>query len=323
MDIAKTCLTYLSLDAFACDPNRLSYTDRESLLEQHYLFRYAARNWGYHVEKWDDSISDIALPFLQDSLKAAFTSYFLLDDVGNGIHICAFFGLVEALDSLLERCADINSQTKRWRNTPLFIAVQRDQKLIVERLLEQQGINADLEGFNRWTPLSFAAEYGHEAIVKMLLRWKDIAADSKGINDQTPLSYAAEKGHEAVVKMLLEREDVAADSKDRNGQTPLSFAAQMGYEAIVKMLLEQEDVAADSKDINGQTPLSYAAEQGHGAVVKMLLEREDVAADSKDKILDCKLARSPCYLHSLRRGAALQFCLWTITIYVLCALAVH
>src|ERR1700733_7929182 len=74
MDIAKTCLIYLSLDAFAFKPDCLTYSSKRSLLYEPPLFYYAARNWYTHLEKWDDSVSNVALPFLQDDLKTGFVS---------------------------------------------------------------------------------------------------------------------------------------------------------------------------------------------------------------------------------------------------------
>ena len=132
MDIAKACLIYLSLEAFACNPNHLEYSARTLLLDKQHIFHYAVMNWGYHVEKWDNSISDIALPFLEDGLK-------LRSPV-----IPCWASLIEALNSLLERGVDVNSRTKMLWRTPLLIAVQRDQKSIVEKLLEQQDTAKDI-----------------------------------------------------------------------------------------------------------------------------------------------------------------------------------
>jgi hypothetical protein len=92
MDIAKTCLIYLSMDAFACEPDVLTYSSKSSLLHRHPLLPYAIRNWYYHMEEWDERISYIAVPLLQDDLKTALASHALLNEVdyGNGMHIRTF-----------------------------------------------------------------------------------------------------------------------------------------------------------------------------------------------------------------------------------------
>jgi len=95
-----------------------------------------------------------------------------------GPHLAAYFGLKEAMITLLENGHDLNSKDDYGQ-----------------------------------TPLSWAAEKGHAAVVMLLLE-KGVKLETKDKNGQTPLSWAAEKGHEAVVKLLLEK-GAELESKDK------------------------------------------------------------------------------------------------------------
>jgi ankyrin repeat protein len=180
--IAETCLTYLSFNVFAhgyCE----SEEELKSLLNDNPLLDYAARNWGRHARRHQESIKTLAIGFLRNDQKVACASqvmfvsspayihYFPSDF--SGVHILAYYGLEHILRCQLENGAD-----------------------------------ADKADSDAHTPLSSAAENGHEAVVKLLLTRDDVKANSRDWMGQTPLSFAAENGHETIVK-LLARDDLS------------------------------------------------------------------------------------------------------------------
>jgi hypothetical protein len=198
-DIAKTCVTYLSFDAFG---SGFCLTDKEfeARLQLNPLYDYAARNWGHHVRAASTEEERLILEFLKSEAKLSASSQVMiasklyLDDSGysqrvpkqmTGVHLAAYFGLREEMTALLENGHDLNSKDSTGR-----------------------------------TPLSYAAKYGHEAVVKLLLE-KGAELETKSDSSQTPLSWAAEWGHEAAVKLLLEK-GAELETKDDRGQTPLS-----------------------------------------------------------------------------------------------------
>jgi ankyrin repeat protein len=86
-----------------------------------------------------------------------------------GPHSAAYFGLNEAMITLLENGHDLNSKDS-----------------------------------NGWTPLLWARKKGHEAVVRLLLE-KGAELETKTYYSWTPLLlYAASRGREAAVKLLLE-----------------------------------------------------------------------------------------------------------------------
>jgi ankyrin repeat protein len=281
-DIAKACITYLSFDVFK---SGFCPTDEkfEARLQLNPLYNYAARNWGHHARAASTEVEQLILDFLENEAKMYSSSQAMMVSGGysnysqripkqmTGVHLAAYFGLREAMISLLKNGHHPDSKdSDGW--TPLSWAAGNGHEAVVKLLLAEDGVNPDFKDNIGQTPLSWAAKNGHEAVVKLLLAENGINPDFKDIIGQTPLSWAAKNGHETVVKLLLAEDGVNPDFKDNIGQTPLSWAAKNGHEAVVKLLLAEDGVDPDSKDSkHEQTPLSWAAENGHEAVVKLLL----------------------------------------------------
>ena len=288
INIASTCITYLSFSEFekgpCADDNEL-----EARFKNYTFLKYAAIYWGHHAQgKAEEACQNIVLMFLQNNLKVLcasqvmqFSRYGRYFPKGiSGVHIAAFFGMMATANRLLKNGAEVDSKDSYGR-TPLSWATENGREAVVKLLLGREPVEVNSKDIDGRTPLLYAVENGHEAVVKLLLGREGVEVNSKDIDGRTPLSYAAVYGHEAVVKLLLGREGVEVNSKDSDGRTLLSYAAENGHEAVVKLLLRRESVEVDSKGIDGRTPLSRAAGYGHEAVVKLLLRREDVEVDSK------------------------------------------
>ena len=182
VDITDICATYLSFSAFESGPCRTD-AEFEDRLRLHQLYDYAAHYWGEHARE-AGRISRAALyllkndPLVQAQVQAMMTikrswpseSYSQsFPKRMQGLLIAAHFGMLEAVEILLQRISNI---------------VLRDS-------------------FGR-TPLSWAAGNGHEAVVKMLLKTEKVDIDSKANDGRTPLMWAAGNGHGAIVKRLLD-----------------------------------------------------------------------------------------------------------------------
>ncbi|OBT47113.1 hypothetical protein VE00_03058 [Pseudogymnoascus sp. WSF 3629] len=289
-EITTICATYLSYSGFEIG---FCQTDNEfeDRLRLYQLYNYATHYWGRHARN-AYTLHPVVADFLKSKAKVEAASQGLLatkhySSQSNysrkfprqltGLHLAAYFGVIEAINALLQKGVEADSKAENGR-TPLSYAAKEGHEAVVKLLLAEK-VDADLKDVDSRTPLSYAAQGGHEAVVKLLLAEK-VDADLKDEDSRTSLSYAAQGGHEAVVKLLL-AEKVDVDLKDEDGQTPLSYAAQRGHHAVVKLLLA-EKADADSKAKHGRTPLSYAAWEGHEAVVKLLLT-EKVDADLEDE----------------------------------------
>jgi ankyrin repeat protein len=289
-DITKRCITYLSFDNFETD-FCLANDEFKAMLKSNVLYGYAAGNWGDHARMCSaEDVNLMILDFLENENKVFACSRAMMvpesyvnhiqrcPKRAKGLHLAAYFGLVEFMAVLLKGKHDANTKDT-YDRTPLLLAAANGHQAAVKLLVDK---GADLESkdeeYGR-APLSWATENGHQAVLRLLV---DEGADLESKDywfRQTTLSWAAEKGNEAVVKLLLGK-GANPESKDEQGWTPLSLAAGNKHEAVAELLLG-DGADVDSKDENGRTPLSWAAESGHMGLVKLLLDNS-ADVESKD-----------------------------------------
>ena len=281
LDIATTCVTYLSFDVFSSGfcPTDSEFEER---LRSNPLYDYAAHNWGVHSRQIPGRNQAI-IDFLTDAAKIEAASQALMAVKSlwlrqysqyvpkhtTGPHLVAYFGIHEAVRGYTQDWHHVDLKDS-YRRTPLSYAAENGHKAVVQLLLDK---GADLEANeDGQTPLLWAVEEGLEAVVRLLLD-KGANLEAKDEDGQTPISSAAKQGHETVVRLLL---DKGAGLETKDGifnQTPLFWAAEEGHEAVVQLLLDKgADLEAKDKPC-GQTPLSRAAQQGREVVIRLLLNK--------------------------------------------------
>jgi hypothetical protein len=174
--IATSCLTYLSYDVFA--DGWLIEWDLESRLWQNAFFKYAAQNWGYHIQDAKQSAIDLALEFLMDDRKVSTSSQALFAYLWVfpprpqqfcGMHLVAYFGLNNIMMRLLEK-KDPDTRDTNGR-TPLSYAAERGNALVVDLLLKYD-VDLNISCHGGCTPLSLAIKGGNATIVQLLLAQK-------------------------------------------------------------------------------------------------------------------------------------------------------
>jgi hypothetical protein len=233
-DITTICVTYLSFSVFEsgfCEADN----EFEKRLGSHQLFDYAAHNWGHHACK-ALTLGREVIHFLDCKAKVEASSQALfavkrysghlnysqrVPRQMTGLHLAAFFGVQEALNSLLEYLHTLDLRDSYGR-----------------------------------TPLSWAAENGRETVVTLLLD-KGANFESKDNDGRTPLSWAAELRDEAVVTLLLDK-GADLESEDNDGRAPLLLAAEVGHEAVATLLLDK-GANIDAEDKLEWTALQLAA----------------------------------------------------------------
>lgn len=288
--IAKTCVTYLSLDRFAETPKQ----DREnewlqSRVEGYPLYNYAARNWCYHtcfVEQ-DTQVLDKLIKFsrsgprVQTALHLFFipawvpySQYPFTQNPHGILSVAARVGSLHLVKFCLDRCGMPADSTHRNHEVrPLSLAADNGHAAVVRFLAERGDVDVDSTDYAGKTALAKAAANGHEAIVRILAARDDVDADRGDGFGITPLAIAAHNGHEDIVRFLADRPDVDADSKDNFGETPLYEAARRGHAGVVAYLAERDDVNVNYKRKNGTTALGVAAMMRHKAIVELLEDR--------------------------------------------------
>lgn len=243
-EIARTCLTYLSFEAFA-DGYCSSVEELELRLQRNPLLQYAAANWGNHARLSPEQVViDHILEFLgQDSKVSCFVqamefsqhrrTRYSQEPPKNFPRLCvAYFGLIKTVELLLEKGADIEAEDQ-YRETALYKAATNGYDAVVMLLLEN-GADTEAKGQYWETALQKAAANEHEAVIKLLLE-KGADIEAKNSYWETSLNKAAANKHEAVVKLLLEK-GTNSEAKDQHWETALHIAAANGHEAVVKLL---------------------------------------------------------------------------------------
>ena len=278
VEMARTCLTYLSFDVFGSGP----CIDGEALdqrLQAYQFLEYASHNWGHHVmENQLHERMDLVLTFLENDQKLSsfvqvlhraphrandwqdsFPQHF------GPLHVSAYWGLDEILTLLFGKCIDINSQDS-YGATALQIAAKHGHESVVRLLLKNKA-SINIENKNGETALYWAARNGHKTVVELLLK-SEANVWTKDIEGWSALDWAVIGGKSDIVKELLEHGvDTVSDGRNE----ALYLAAGQGHEDTVQVLL---DCGADinAKDWIGSTALDWAASGGHERTVRALLQ---------------------------------------------------
>ena len=183
---------------------------------------------------------------------------------------------------LLERGADVNTQSKVERRTPLHRA-SFFGKLGIAPLLLDHGAKVDAVDDQGDTPLhdvSYGKNDSEEAgisVARLLLKHgADVNARSKG--QRTPLHRASYHGKLEVAQLLLDH-GARVDTEDDDSFTPLHCvslargdqASEEARKRVARLLLEHgADVNARSK--TRHTPLHDACYNGQLEITRLLLD---------------------------------------------------
>ncbi|CAD7700206.1 unnamed protein product [Ostreobium quekettii] len=141
------------------------------------------------------------------------------------LHIAARWGIVRAINVLIDKGAHIEAKTPVEMRTPLFVAAFNGRSAAVEALAgaEADVNEPDIAGV---TPLHEGATYKTTDVVDVLLSYNASinAQDSEG---KTPLHVAATKVHLAVATRLVE-EGANVTLADNRGRIPCEYICKSG-----------------------------------------------------------------------------------------------
>ncbi|KAF9889739.1 hypothetical protein FE257_007045 [Aspergillus nanangensis] len=278
-DITKTCIAYLSIDAFKTG-SCLTMQELKARWKAHVLYDYAARNWGHHArESSMHDVNRLILEFLETETRVSARVQALLTSKLRlrlqrvpkpirALHLAAYFGLEKTVAALLTAQNDPDTKDG-GRMTPLYWAARMGHEAIA-RLLLDSGADPGPIDENDDTPLHCAARMGHEATAKLLLeRGADPNIELRV--GKTLLHWAAKHGKWEVVKLLLEK-GAYPDVQAWNGRAPLHEATRKGDIVVVNLLIQQ-GANPGPQDECGEAPLHLAARENHHAIIRLLLEK--------------------------------------------------
>jgi hypothetical protein len=182
LEIAKTCLTYLSFSVFesgSCATDE----EFEERLHQHELLDYAAKHCGEHARSVEAKVASLACTLVTHSgifscaaqvlfvHSYKYSGYSGSNPAVTGLHWIARFGLCDVAKEFLRRKEDktcaVNAMDSNGEGS-LMYAVKHGHCAMAEFLLDK-GADVNAQGGRFGNALQAASSGGHEAVVKLLL----------------------------------------------------------------------------------------------------------------------------------------------------------
>ena len=285
IDLATTCLTYLTFDALA----KRSRSDEEfeaKRLEYPFL-AYASQYWGDHVrDAGPEFDTELAVELISDPqrvetyIQAAWytdRTSAISWDVRKGVfdlHVCAWFGLSSIIPSLEQEDLEIDIQESTYGQTPLMYACRRGHVEVAQELLKL-GASINQTSLRGRTAMFEAVVENHERVVELLLTREDLdvnVTQSKE-DDRSALMLAARLNNTNIVARLLKHPKINVNQQDSHGWTALSIATYKGFSAIVQQLLESSKTDVNLVLESGHSPLMLAAMVDNSALADRLLQK--------------------------------------------------
>jgi ankyrin repeat protein len=152
-------------------------------------------------------------------------------------------------------------------NAKLFQAIKEGDAELVRRLIID---GVDVNAMNRWgdTPLNLAVAKQNQSIVNALIDGK-AEIDGVGTSNQTALMIAAKFGDAGMVKLLLDRgSDPSITDKDDRNEIALHMVVREDRIDAVKVLIPKTK-NIDAQNSEGSTPLALAT--GNRRIAELLI----------------------------------------------------
>ena len=126
----------------------------------------------------------------------------------------------------------------------------------LSKVISSSEINTKFDGD---TPIVLAVERNNIEIVKILLKIPGIDVNLADDDGETPIMLAIYGCNVEIVKLLLAVPGININWKNKNGDTPIMLAIEQTCNAeIVKLLLQVPGIDVNKSDDNGTTAIMLA-----------------------------------------------------------------
>jgi ankyrin repeat protein len=275
LQLAVSCLTYLSFDEFEEGPVNASYGwgYLRTRRQEGQFLGYAATNWSEHMTQISQEMQendDLRTAFSRvaaSSRKSYLTFTFSRHMETTSLEIAARLGFVVFAKDILDGGADVNAQGSYYGNA-LQVAAYYGNEAVV-RLLVVSGADVNARSGYYGNALYATVSKGNEALVRLLV---DNGADvnAQGGEYGNALQAAAYCGTEAMVRLLVNSE---ADVNAQGGVYGNALQAAVYYsnEAVVRLLVDSGANVNAQGGIYGNALLAAVSKRSE-AVLRLLVD---------------------------------------------------
>ncbi|XP_030937808.1 ankyrin repeat-containing protein At5g02620-like isoform X1 [Quercus lobata] len=204
---------------------------------------------------------------------------------------------LEVVKLLIEEGPDFSYSQNEAGETPLYIAVERGSKEVMDYILDKCTSPAHDGPLGR-TTLHAALIWNNTGMMdKILASHQEPSAFVKQADEQhsTPLHYAVYRGNNDAVKMLLKVDRSIAYMRDTNGMTALHIAAHKGNAMAMRQILEYCPDCCELVDNRSWNALHFAVNSSSDQaenIVPIILSKSSLS-----NILNEKDAKGATPLH--------------------------
>jgi len=192
-------------------------------------------------------------------------------------------GTVDDVKSFLDKGVDVNAKDK-YGQTPLHIAVGRENIEIVKFLVSEKGADVNAKEVDEKTPLHLAASYNDKVEIARFLVSNGADVKAKNNGGYTPLHKAVGGKNVELVRYLVMEGKADVEAKDGYGDTPLNTAVLNGRSAeIIKFLVSEGKANVNAPDDDYSTPLHSVAMKQNIEFAKILISSGKADVNAKDK----------------------------------------
>lgn len=196
-------------------------------------------------------------------------------DGDTALHLCAYFGMPDVAQILLEQSVESVAVRNKKGKTPLGWAVIRGHTGMV-RLLFAAGADFAVQNLSGNEPiLNVAAHKGHEELMLALLDEYGLNPNMEDENNGLrPLACACDKGNVTIIRMLCERgADLYHVASCRKFDVMIGAACE-GNTDVIRALQAHTDWSVNATDEKtGMTMLHIAVNNDHPETCRFLLDQ--------------------------------------------------
>lgn len=224
--------------------------------------------------------------YCQENLSDPDTSYFRPSDDNFNLIIAADLGIIEHVNFLLSRGADINATT--YEGVTALMYASNNGNLEMIKFLLENGAEVNRQPLSGITALMAAARANHFKESEWLIT-HGADPNIRDIYGVTALHYAAAYNYYELVDMLIFY-GADADIPDNDGNTPLITSSFNNCYEATDILL-QNGVLRNYSSKNGFTALMAAIQENNNDIIELLLEYDvDIYTSNKAGVSPISLA---------------------------------